>query len=98
MDDGWTVAVMSGPRSLGKNWPRCCVTRNDAPRRPWAAVDPRQTTISGLTRAISASSHGWQALTSYEFGLSCSRRLPGAPAPAAFRFHLKCLTMLVTYA
>ena len=69
--------------------PRCRVTRTFGPTMPFAAVAPRTTTSSGRTRAISASSHGRQARTSYVVGVWWIRRLPRG-------FHLKCFTMFVT--
>lgn len=60
--------MIQGPSSERKKLPRSRVTRNVLPSRAWAAVAPRHTITSGRTRAISASSHGRQALISTWFG------------------------------
>jgi hypothetical protein len=67
-EDGWMVASAGGPRLVGSTVPPCRVTRKLAPKIAWAAVAPMSTTSCGLTRAISPSSQGRQALTSARSG------------------------------
>jgi hypothetical protein len=89
MEEGWTVARMCGARGESRSSPRFWVTRNARPSSVCAAVAPRQTMISGLSKAISESSHGRHAAISAPFGFLWMRRLPRGS-------QLKCLTTLVT--
>jgi hypothetical protein len=83
------VAIAIGARGEARNSPRWRLTRKSLPSKAWAAVAPKQMITLGRTSAISASSHGRQALISMAFGLAWMRRFPRGS-------HLKCLTTFVT--
>ena len=73
----------------GSSCPRSLVIRKDGEISALAAVAPRQTTISGLRTANSASSHGRHARRCSGPGVWWIRRLP-------FVVNRKCFTALVT--
>ena len=89
--EGCTVANTAGAHSLSIRLPRDFVTLKVRPSSAFAAVAPRQTMTSGLTSAISCSSHGRQARISPALGVLWMRRF----VRASFA-HLKCFTALVT--
>ena len=72
----------------GSSSPRCFVTRKLGPSSALAAVAPSTTTISGRSRANSATSQGRQAVTCTRSGVWWMRRLPRSS-------NRKCFTAFV---
>src|SRR5690606_28172790 len=89
-DDGCTVAITTGARSVSRmSRPRSRLTRNERPNSACDAVAPSVTRTRGFTTASSALSHGLHASISRAFGGWWIRRLPRGS-------HLKCFTAFVT--